>query len=218
MFKSTSLFHVNEKNFSKRWWLTCHLNINERAEIKRPILFVLSFHRLIILLFYHFIILSSYYLIISTFYRHIYFSHRFLNKTVAFNQNQWANDRNQSRVVKNNDEKKIVIEKARVFSSCFRVVAGGREGKRFFSISHPACGKGKDFSQFPFPHEKKRIFYLWKTGKITHFVWEGKFFLSISLPAWGKGRDFFQFPFPHVGREKIVFPFPFPTVILSCLN
>ena len=66
----------------------------------------------------------------------------------------------------------------------FRVIAGGREGMRnstprmerkeiffnfpshmwegnlFLSISHPACKRKKDFCQFPFPHEKKTIFYL----------------------------------------------------------
>ena len=42
----------------------------------------------------------------------------------------------------------------------------------------------------------------------------GKNFFSISLPSWGKGNFFGGFPFPHVGREEIVFPFPFPTVTL----
>ena len=30
-----------------------------------------------------------------------------------------------------------------------------------------------------------------------------------------KGRDFSQLPFPHVGREEIVFPFPFSTSTLE---
>ena len=55
------------------------------------------------------------------------------------------------------------------------------------------CGKGRD--SFPTSHcGKKKI--------------------SISLPSWGKGNFFGGFPFSHVGREEIVFPFPFSTATL----
>ena len=70
------------------------------------------------------------------------------------------------------------------------------EGKFFWGISLPACGKGRDFFEFPFPHEKKsekNEFLPTKMSKISDFLWEGK-------------RFFFHFPL----REKFFFNFPSP--------
>ena len=75
---------------------------------------ILSFHHFIILSFYHYIILSFYQFIILsfhhftilTFHRHIYFLHRLVSRSVAFNQSEWTDDRNEFKIVKNNDERK----------------------------------------------------------------------------------------------------------------
>ena len=88
------------------------------------------------------------------------------------------------------------------------------EGKRFFSISLLAWKKNDFLSM------KNKQNHTFRVGREEIFLnfpspmWEGKLFFPISLSAWGKGRDFFQFPFPHVGREEIVFLFPFLTVTL----
>ena len=99
-------------------------------------------------------------------------------------------------------------------------------------ISHPVSREKNFFSISLLTWKKirkKMNFYLLKWAKSVIFCEKrrdsfptshcGKKKISISLPPWGKGNFFGGFPFPHVGREEIVFPFPFPTTTLirKCL-
>ena len=107
-----------------------------------------------------------------------------------------------------------------------------REEIFFEGISFFTCEKRRDFFEFPFSHEKKsrkNEFLFTKMSKISDFCEKKRDFLftfhcekrffSISLPPWGKGNFLGGFLFPHVGREEIVFPFPFSTVtLLNCIN
>ena len=79
-----------------------------------------------------------------------------------------------------------------------------KKGNFFWGISLFACGKERDFFEFPFSYEKKSekkkmIFYLLKRAKSVIFCEKGKRFfsrfplrgkkISISLPSWEKGRE-----------------------------
>ena len=86
-------------------------------------------------------------------------------------------------------QKKHYARDCIAFEQSDRWEVGREVGSHFPSLS--TWGKGRDFSQFLFPHEKKMIFHLWKRGKWHIFC--------------GKGRDFFQFPFPHGGKGRAFF-------------
>ena len=96
----------------------------------------------------------------------------------------------------------------------FNFPSSMKKGKFFWGISLLACGKGRDFFEFPFSHEKKsekNEFLPTKMSKISDFLWEGKrFFSHFSL----RGNFFGGFPFPHVKRKEIVFSFSFSTTTL----
>ena len=102
-----------------------------------------------------------------------------------------------------------------------------RKGKFSWGISLPACGKERDFFEFPFSHEKKlekNEFLSTKMSKISDFLWKGKRFFPTShcgkkkfqfpFPHGGREIFFGGFAFPHVGREEIAFSFPFLTATL----
>ena len=110
-----------------------------------------------------------------------------------------------------------------------------REGKKrdarrnFFErflVSH--VKREEIFLNFPSHMKKsqeKMNFHLLKSAKSVIFCTKKrdslfifhceKWFKKISLLSWGKGNLFGGFPFLHVGREEIIFSFPFSTTTLN---
>ena len=103
-----------------------------------------------------------------------------------------------------------------------------KKEKIFWEIFLLACEKKREIfwiSLFRWKKiRKKDKFLSTKMSKISDFLWkEKRFFFHFSLREkkinfpflMGKGKFFGGFPFSHVGREEIVFPFPFSTVTLK---